>query len=116
MDIAHHPKTGPGGRPMNKQNGILRIASDSVFEYANEGQPLPKLVIRSHLHGYRDSLDAFRVRAIITPAMSLLTANTHRIGINASEPIGGLLITCHEGKYHVEPLLTKVRKQSWMIL
>lgn len=116
FDIAHHPKVGPGGRPMNKQAGILRLASDSLFEYANDGQPLPHVVIRSHLHGYRDSLDTFRVRAVITPAMSLLTAHTHRIGINSSEPIGGIMIYCHEGKYHIETLLTKVRKQSWMVL
>jgi hypothetical protein len=116
MDICHHPKGGGSGRPMNRLAGIMRIASDTLFEYADAGKVPPQLVIRSHLHGYRDSKDAFRTRAIITPAMSLLTAHTHRIGINASEPIGGLLITCHEGKYHVEPLLTPVRPQSWMVL
>ena len=116
FDIAHHPRGGSGARPQNKYNGVIRIASDAIFEYGNDGLVPPHLVVRSHLHGYRDSRNMFRTRAIITPAMSLLTAHTHRIGINASEPIGGLLITCHEGKYHVEDLTTKVRKQSWMIL
>jgi hypothetical protein len=116
MDICHHPKGGGSGRPMNRLAGIMRIASDTLFEYADAGKVSPHLVIRSHLHGYRDSKDAFRTRAIITPAMSLLTAHTHRIGINANEPIGGILVTCHEGKYHVEPLLTPVRSQSWMVL
>lgn len=116
LDIAHHPRGGGSGRPMNKYGGIMRIASDTLFDYANDGKAPPHLVIRSHLHTYRDSLSAFRTRAIITPAMSLLTAYTHRIGINASEPIGALLVHCHEGKYHVEKLLTPVRSQSWMVL
>jgi hypothetical protein len=101
---------------MNSQSGIDRIASDTLFMYANDGQVPPHLVIRSHLHGYKDSRDAFRTRAIITPAMSLLTGFTHRIGINMSEPIGAILIHCHEGKYHVEPLTYPVRKPTWEIL
>lgn len=115
MDITHHPRGGVGGRPMNRQNGINRIASDALFEYANDGEALPHLVIRSHLHGYKDSLDTFRVRAIITPAMSLLTSYAYRIGINVSNPVGALIIYCHEGKYHVEPLLYPVRKTEWEI-
>jgi hypothetical protein len=116
MDICHHPKGAGSGRPMNSQSGIDRIASDTLFMYANDGQVPPHLVIRSHLHGYKDSRDAFRTRAIITPAMSLLTGFTHRIGINMSEPIGAILIHCHEGKYHVEPLTYPVRKPTWEIL
>jgi hypothetical protein len=116
MDIAHHPRGAGSGRPMNKMGGIMRIASDALFDYANDGEVPPHLVIRSHLHGYKDSYDAFRTRAIITPAMSLLTAYTYRIGINMSNPVGAILIFCHEGKYHVEPLLYPVRKATWEIL
>jgi hypothetical protein len=116
MDICHHPKGGGSGRPMNSQTGIDRIASDTLFMYANEGKVPPHLVIRSHLHGYRDSRDAFKTRAIITPAMSLLTSYVYRIGINTSQPIGALLIYCHEAQYHVEPLLYKVQEPAWEIL
>jgi hypothetical protein len=115
MDIAHHPRAG-SGRPMNSQSGIDRVASDTLFTYANDGEVPPHLVIRSHLHGYRDSRDAFRTRAIITPAMSLLTSYVYRIGINVSMPVGAILIYCHEGQYHVEPLLYPVRKATWQIL
>jgi len=116
LDIAHHPRGGGGGRPMNYQAGIMRIASDMLFEYANDGQRPPDLVIRSHLHGYRDSKDAFRVRAIITPAMSLLTSYVHRIGINQSQPVGAVLITCNRGRYHVEPMLYPVVRQAWQTI
>jgi hypothetical protein len=112
MDVAHHPRAG-SGRPMNSQSGIDRVASDTLFTYANDGEIPPQLVIRSHLHGYRDSRDAFRTRAIITPAMSLLTSYVYRIGINVSQPVGAIMIYCHEGKYHVEPLLYPVRKPTW---
>jgi hypothetical protein len=116
MDIAHHPKGGGSGRPMNSQGGIDRIASDALFNYANDGESPPHLVIRSHLHGYRDSRDAFRTRAIITPAMSLLTSYTYRIGINVSNPIGAIMIYCHNGEYFVEPILRKVAKPQWQIV
>jgi hypothetical protein len=116
MDIMHHPKGGGGGRPMNSQGGIDRIASDTLFQYANDGETPPHLVIRSHLHGYRDSRDAFRTRAIITPAMSLLTSYVYRIGINVSQPVGAVLIFCESGSYKVVPMLYPVRKASWQVI
>lgn len=116
IDVAHHPKGAGSGRPMNSQSGIDRIASDALFMYANDGKLPPHLVLRSHLHGYRDSRDAFRTRAIITPAMSLLTSYVYRIGINTSQPVGAILIYCHEGNYKVEPLLYPVRQPSWEVI
>jgi hypothetical protein len=116
MDIMHHPKGGEGGRPMNSQGVVDRLASDTLFSYANKGKLPPHLVIRSHLHKYRDSKDAFFTRAIITPAMSLLTSYVYRIGINASEDVGAILIYCHEGRYAVEPLRYPVREQTCQIL
>jgi hypothetical protein len=116
MDIAHHPKGAGSGRPMNSQSGIDRIASDTLFNYANDGEVPPHLVIRSHLHGYRDSRDAFRTRAIITPAMCMLTSYTYRLGINIANPIGAILIYCDAGKYHVEPLTYPVRKPEWQTI
>lgn len=115
MDIMHHPRAG-GGRPMNSQSGIDRVASDTLFMYANDGQTPPDLVIRSHLHGYRDSRDAFRTRAIITPAMSLLTSYVYRIGINQSQPVGAILVYCDAGRYFVEPLLYPVTRAEWQVI
>lgn len=113
MDIAHHPKGGGSGRPMTSQSGIDRIASDALFSYANDGERPPDLVLRSHLHGYKDSMNAFRTRAIITPALSLLTAYGHRIGINTDNDIGAIMIFCDQGKYFVKPILKKVPRPQW---
>jgi hypothetical protein len=30
--------------------------------------------------------------------------------------VGALMIYCHEGKYHVEPLLYPVRKTEWELV
>lgn len=116
MDIAHHPKGGGSGRPNSGHAGIDRIAADTMFGYANDGEIPPQLVIRSHLHGYRDSEKAFRTRAIITPAMSLLTAYGYRIGINRDNDIGAIMIFCHEGQYHVKPIIHKVRRAEWQTI
>jgi hypothetical protein len=102
MDIAHHPKGGGGGRPMNSQGMIDRLASDALFEYANQGRKPPKLVIRSHIHQYKDSRDAFGVRAITTPAWTLATEYIHRIAPHAIADIGGVMIHCSAGNYEVE--------------
>ena len=116
MDIMHHPKGGGSGRPMNRMNNIQKIASDAVFSYANDGDTPPHLVIRSHLHGYQDSKDAFRTRAIITPAMSLLTPYTYRLGITTANPIGGLMILCQNGQYEVRELTRKVKRPQWQVI
>lgn len=116
MDIAHHPKGGGGGRLATKQNLINRIAFDTQSEYAQEGQVPPKLVIRSHLHNYQDSWNAYRTRAIITPAMSLLTAYGHRIGLNTDNDIGAIMIYCHNGEYFVKPITKKVPRPQWVVM
>lgn len=116
LDIMHHPPSNGGGRPMNSQSLIARIAADTLFQYANRGKLPPHFVVRSHLHGYRDSGNSFRTRAIITPALSLLTEYAYRIGINESEPIGAILIYCENGQYEVEPILRKAPERSWQIL
>lgn len=116
LDIAHHPKGGGSGRPMNRNAGVMRLASDALFEYADAGQALPDLLIRSHLHGYRDSYDAFKVRAIITPAMSLLTSYVHRLGINQSQPVGALMVTCWDKQYRVDKFLYDVQRPQWTTL
>lgn len=107
IDACHHPRGGGSGRPMNSQSGVDRIASDTLFWYANN---------RPHLHAYRDSGDAFATRAIITPPMCLLTEYTYRLGINFAEDIGAILIYCDNGEYFVEPLRYPVRKPQWQVI
>lgn len=117
MDIAHHPKGGGGGkRQATKQNLINRIAFDTQSDYAQDGQVPPHLVIRSHLHEYQDSWNAYRTRAIITPAFSLLTSYGHRIGLNINNDIGAIMIFCHNGEYFVKDLIKKTPRPQWVVM
>lgn len=116
MDIMHHPKGSGTSRPMNSQGLVDRLASDALFEYANAGDAPPQLVVRSHLHGYKDSHNAFRTRAIITPPLSLLTPYNYRSGINHENALGCILIHCENGQYEVEPIIMKARKQTWQVV
>lgn len=104
MDIAHHPRGGTGARPFNVNSVADRLASDTVFEYANRGDRPPDLVIRSHLHRYLDSYQHFRTRAIITPAWTFATEFIHKIAPNSLADVGGILVHTSDGKYEVEPV------------
>ena len=113
FDIAHHPQSGGSGRPMNTQSAIDRLASDTLFNYANRGEQPPDLVIRSHIHKYLDSQNAFRVRAIITPPFTLLGAFARRLGISDEPQLGAIVIHCSGGTYEVEPILYQPRRPQW---
>jgi hypothetical protein len=104
FDIAHHPPGSGGGRPMNSQSMIDRLASDTLFNYANAREPLPHLVIRAHIHQHKDSRDAFAVRAVTLPAWTLATEYVHRIAPHALADIGAVLVHCSAGHYEVEPV------------
>jgi hypothetical protein len=116
FDITHHPKGGAGGRPFNSQTVVDRLAADTIFDYANNGERPPDFVIRSHLHHYLDSKDAFVTRAIITPPLSLLTAYGRRIGITREASVGAIMIFVDNGKSFVKPIIQKARKQQWQVL
>lgn len=106
FDIAHHPPGGGGGQPQNSQGVVDRLASRTLFQYANLGRRPPDVVIRSHLHHYLDSRDAFRTRAIITPPWTLKSSYVWRVidPVVPAEP-GGMLIHVSAGHYEVEPII-----------
>lgn len=107
FDIMHHPRGSGGGRPMNGQGMIDRMATDAVFEYANRGERPPDLVIRGHIHQYKDSHDAWRARAITLPAWTLATEYIYRLGASALADVGAVLVHCSAGRYEVELLQFK---------
>jgi hypothetical protein len=114
MDIAHHPASNGGGRPMNSLSPVSRLATDTLFQYANAKERLPNLVIRAHIHRYADSRDAFSVRGIILPPLCLLGAFARRLGINETPQVGGLLIFCENGEYEVKPILYQPKRSRWI--
>jgi len=80
-----------------------------MFDYANRREEPPDFIIRSHVHRWADSHDAYRSRAIITPAWTLATAHTHRIAPNSLAQIGALVIRGREvTKIKFEP-----RANAW---
>lgn len=116
MDIMHHPQGGSGGRPQNSQGVVDRLASDTMFRAINEGYDVPDIAVRSHLHGYKNSGNAFRVQALITPALCLLSAYGHRIGLSHDGELGGILIFCDSSAYEIHPILRKPRQQKWQVI
>lgn len=114
MDISHHPSGNGGGRPMNSQGAVDRLASDALFKYANSGEKPPDLVIRAHIHHYLDSRDAFLTRAIILPSFCLLGAYTRRLNINEAARVGCVLVYCDRGRYEIEPILYEPKRAQWV--
>lgn len=99
LDIAHHPGVGVGRNPWTAYNAIHTLAARVLFEYANAGRAIPHLVIRSHNHVYRDSLDDYRVRAITLPAWTLATEYIQMIAPGAIADIGAVLVQASAGYY-----------------
>ena len=116
FDIMHHPRSNGGGRPMNSQGAVDRLAADTLFMYANNGDTPPDFVIRSHIHHHLDSHDAFRTRAIITPAWSLLTEYGYRIGLSMQADFGCIVIIVDGDQAQVIPLLHKMKGKKWQTI
>jgi len=113
MDISHETNGG-GGRPFNRFSSIDRLASDTVFSYANDRkEDPPHLVIRGHIHQYKDSFSHFRTRAITLPAWTLATEYVNKIAPGALADIGAVLIHCSAGNYEVEAIKYEPRKRRY---
>lgn len=96
IDIAHH--TSMGRLPWTSKNAANKLASLVLFEYANRGQKVPHLALRSHNHRYADSFTHYRVRGICMPAWQGKTEYVNRIDANSVPDIGGLIILCDDEK------------------
>lgn len=104
LDFAHHGKFG--SRPSTKMNVINALAGDIFTEHCIEGRPYPHLAIRSHMHQYADTFDAYPTRLLQTPAWQLKTAYVHRVTTTGKlSHIGGLIIVIKNGKYEIEPVI-----------
>ncbi len=112
IDIAHH--TTNGMVPWTAPNAANRLAAQSLFYSAENGLRIPDLVIRSHVHHWGDSYDAFKTRAIILPAWTLATEYVHQIKPDALAEIGACLIYFDGGKYEVEKIKYKPEGKIWI--
>jgi len=104
LDFAHHGKFG--SRPSTKMNVINALAADIFTEHHMEGRQHPHIAVRSHMHQYADTFNAYPTRLIQTPAWQLKTAFVHRISTTGKlSHIGGVVITIDGGEYEVEPII-----------
>ena len=68
------------------------------MDAADRHEPVPRMVVRSHVHRSQDSYENYEAcRAIIMPAWQLRTAYGHRIAARLAD-IGGLIAGCHRGE------------------
>jgi hypothetical protein len=95
FDISHH--IGGTARPWTAGGPAVRLAAQVVMLAAGAGEPVPQLVIRSHVHRYHDSFSNVPgCRALTCPAWQLRTEYGYRIAA-APADIGGIIARCKGG-------------------
>lgn len=103
VDVAHHGRMG--NRPWTRSNAAQMMAAEITYLYARNGWALPHLAIRSHRHLTADSYDNHPVRVIQAPAWQLQTEYAHKVATGQLADIGGLIVTCNEGRFWVDKAL-----------
>lgn len=100
FDVTHH--TTIERQPWMANASMVRLAKATVLQCAERGEPTPDLVLRAHMHQYRDSHDASPLcRAITLPAWTLATAHVHRMAPGAMADVGGLIVSVDAGRPEV---------------
>ena len=95
-DFAHH--TSASRLAWTSGNAASRLAAEAIVDAADRHEPVPRMVVRSHVHRSQDSYENYEAcRAIIMPAWQLRTAYGHRIAARLAD-IGGLIAGCHRGE------------------
>ncbi len=112
ISSAHH--TSMGGLPWTKPNAAIKLAAKVEFEYTEDGDTLPDLVIRSHVHRWGDSHEAYRVRALITPCWTLATEFIHKISPDTLPECGAAFITCDGGKFDIDKVRYQPKGRIWV--
>ena len=112
VDIAHH--TTAGGKPFSAASAANRTADRVMQEYLREREPLPHLVLRSHVHLWSDSYDLFPIRAIHLPAFTFATEFVNRIAPGTIADIGAVMVHISGNKYEVEKIQFKPEGRKWV--
>lgn len=112
FDIAHH--TTGGMLPWTSPNSMNRLAAQTIISYAQSGDRIPDVVIRSHKHKYKNSGDNYPVQAIGLPSWSLATEYIHRLKPGTLSDIGLVAFICDNKKYSYHPLIFRPkRNRPW---
>lgn len=110
LDFAHHGRLGQ--RPWTKMTGPATLAAQILQAAAKHKSPCPDLAVRSHYHQEADTFDNYPVRVIQTRGWQLSTAFVHRIAAGSVPEIGGLIVTCEDGRYEVEKVRFQWRREE----
>ena len=105
LDFAHHGKMGT--RSWTKMTAPYSKAFEIWSEYGMRDEEPPHLAVRSHMHRYADTYNAYPTRLIQTAGWQLATAYVHKIAPDVLADIGGLIITIRDGQLTVDPMLYK---------
>lgn len=107
FDIAHHVSIG--AKPLNS---ITNMAERAEMYYHRRKLPLPHVVQRSHGHRYAWSGDNFPIQVVYTPAMTLNTEYSYRIGKELSlSDIGGIYYRIENGVVSMQKWLYEPREE-----
>jgi hypothetical protein len=112
VEMEHHASSGKW--LWTNGNAAVRIAADTVMNYASNGDPIPRYVFRDHVHHYEDSFENVKTcRAVILPCWTFHDENDHRIGLGTRLPdIGGAILGCYSGRSNLEIWRRKPRRET----
>lgn len=98
FDITHHPATN-SLRPWTLGSAACRQSAMLINEY--QGEDLPQVAIRAHVHHIEDSGVTFPIRTFFLPAWKVsgdsYDARSGRAGQKIT--VGALIFICENGKY-----------------
>ena len=111
FDVAHH--VSMGFAPWTEKNASNKLAVQLMYEYAEWGEPYPQIALRAHMHRLSDSGINYPIHALTMPCWCMKSAFTHRIGRGNDMPkIGGLIITCENGKADVDAVMYRPHRDE----
>ena len=114
LSFAHH--TNMGGLPWTKPNAGNQLAAKIQFQYSQDGEKVPDLAIRGHVHRWADSYDNYRTRALVLPCWTLATEHTHKIAPDTLPECGAAFILCNRGKFEIDKVDYKPKGRVWVKL
>ena len=91
--IAHH--TTKGRLPWTRGNSANKLAARTLMTYAEAGDTIPDVVIRSHVHSFEDSGQNHRVLGILNGCWQLSTEYGNKISPDSPPDIGGIYFTLY---------------------
>lgn len=104
MDFTHHGRMGQ--RSWTKGNTVNLTAFQIWAEHNLAGRTAPDIAVRSHMHQYWDTYNAYPTRVIQTASWQLATAFVHKVVAESSlADVGGLILMVRDGELTVEPML-----------